>query len=375
MATLRTMESSVLSFIVLFIIYAHAYNRSERVFMQYKLFIALVQTNMVLIIVDILGWIFNGLPGSINMACNKGFNLLLYILEPTGPMLSILYTNFQVFHDEYNIKKHKNILLILLFLNAVVSVSSLQTGWFFSVDGDNIYHRGEFFWIHALFCYGLLSYSFFFIIKKRRTLENRYYYSLLLYFLPQAVGSTIQMFDYGVSFNWSGMMLSLLIIYFNIQDRGLNTDYLTGLYNRRQLDSYIQAKIQNSTSQKSFSAIMIDLNEFKWINDQFGHKVGDEALQNAARVIKKCLGVNDFVARYGGDEFLVILEADDYYLLEQAVRKIQESVEQFNSYSQKPYKLKLSMGYAIYDYHSGLKADTFFKHIDSLMYNNKKIHY
>ena len=51
------------------------------------------------------------------------------------------------------------------------------------------------------------------------------------------------------------MMVALLIIYFNIQDRSLKTDYLTGVFNRRQLDNYLRYKIQTSSERKSFSAI------------------------------------------------------------------------------------------------------------------------
>jgi len=369
---LKTMDSSIMSFIILILIYINAYNRLEQIFVQYKLFIVLVQTNMILIIVDILSWIFNGLPGSLNMIYNQGFCLLLYVIEPIGPILWILYTNFQVFHDENRIRKNINIFILLFSINAVAAIISLHTGWFFSVDTENIYHRGEFYWIHATFCYALLSYSLFFIIEKRRMIEKRYYYSLLLFYLPQAIGTSIQILYYGVSYCWSGMMLSLLIIYFNIQDRGLNTDYLTGVYNRRQLDSYLKVKIQNSTEGKTFSAILIDLNKFKQINDQFGHDVGDEALKDVVAIIKKSLHRNDLMARFGGDEFFVILENDNLQLLEQTVKEILKNIQRFNMESNKLYKLGLSMGYDIYDYKLKMGPDDFFTHIDILMYNNKK---
>jgi diguanylate cyclase (GGDEF)-like protein len=180
------------------------------------------------------------------------------------------------------------------------------------------------------------------------------------------------MFFYGVSYNWTGMMLSLLIIYFNIQNRSLNTDYLTGVYNRRQLDEYINAKIRNSMEGKSFSAILIDIDEFKSINDRFGHETGDEALKDAVSILRKSLRLNDLIARFGGDEFVVILDISSREMLEQAVKRIADNVEDFNNDSQKPYKISFSMGYDVYDVNSKLKPDDFFNHIDMLMYNNKK---
>jgi diguanylate cyclase (GGDEF)-like protein len=370
--TLKTMDVSILSFIILIFIYFNAYNRYEKALMQYKLFIALVQTNMALVIIDILGWIFNGQSGYLNIISNTGFNLLLYVMEPVGPILWVLYTNFQVFRDESRIRKLKCVLFVLFSINALASVISINTGWFFSIDANNIYHRGQYFWIHVMVCFSFLIYSSFFILFNRHAVEKRYYYSLLLFAIPQIIGSSLQSFFYGLSLNWTVMMLSLLIIYFNIQDRGLNTDYLTGVYNRRQLDSYIKDKISYSAEEKSFSAILIDINEFKKINDTFGHDIGDEALQCSVTLIRNCLRSNDFIARFGGDEFYIILDINNRKILESKVETINACIDQFNKDGNKPYKLSFSMGYDVYDAKSKMNLDGFLKHIDLLMYNNKR---
>ncbi|SDH79807.1 GGDEF domain-containing protein [Desulfosporosinus hippei] len=372
MVTLKTLDSSIISFIILVLIYINVYNRSEKVFMHYRLFIYMIQANMVLIIVDILAWVFNGLPGTLNLISNTGFNLLLYILVPVAPSLWVIYANFHIFRDEKRIFKATRVLVAFIVINAVISVMSLFTGWFFIVDTGNIYHRGEYFWVHVVYCYLLLVYSFFYVLINRSLIEKRHYYSLLLFFIPQTIGTSIQMLCYGVTYNWTGMMLSLLIIYFNIQDRGLNTDYLTGVYNRRQLDGYINGKIRNSADGKSFSAILIDLNDFKSINDKFGHETGDQALKDTVGILRKSLRLNDFVARFGGDEFVVIMDINNRELLKQAVNRIRSNIEEFNESSIKPYKLSFSMGYDIYDCNSKMKSDDFFNHIDTLMYNNKK---
>lgn len=370
--SLKTMDSSIISLIILLYIYIHAYRRSEKAFVPYKLFIDLVRINMVLIIIDILGWVFNGLPGIWNLIFNTGFNLVLYILVPIAPSLSVIYVNFHIFRNENRIIKLKRVLTFFLAVNAAISIMSLYTGWFFSVDAENIYHRGAYFRVHAGYCYLLIGSAFFSVLLNRSLIEKRFYHSLLLFFLPQTVGTTLQMFFYGVSYNWTGMMLSLLIIYFNIQDHGLNTDYLTGVYNRRQLDHYINIKIRNSTEEKSFSAILIDLDEFKSINDKFGHEIGDEALKDTVGIIRKSLRLNDFIARFGGDEFVIILDINSRELLGQAVRRIADNVETFNRNSTKPYKISFSMGYDVYDINSKLNLDDFINHIDKLMYNNKK---
>jgi len=371
-AVLMTIDSSILSFVILIIIYFNVYNRQEKVFLQYKLFIGLVQANMALIIIDILGWVFNGLLGKWSLAANTGFNLLLYLVEPMPLMLWILYTDFQVWHDENKIDKMKKWLILVWLINAVPSVMSIETGWLFYVGEDNVYHRGTYYWWHVGYCALLLMYSFCVILFNRKILELRYFRSLMMFFVPQLIGTTIQSFKYGVSYNWSGMMLSLLIIYFNIQDRGLSTDYLTGLYNRRQLDNYMKTKLRKSVNGKNFSAILIDLKDFKQINDKWGHDVGDEALKDAARIIKKCLGNNDLAARFGGDEFFIILEIGDVEALEQVVSQLKNTVSQFNAEGKRAYEINCSIGYAVYDAALQMSPGEFFKHIDMLMYEDKR---
>jgi len=375
MITIKTLDFSILSIIILGIVYTSAYNRSEKVFTQYKIFIDLLRANLLLLGIDILGWVFNGLPGCINWSLNTASNLLLYIATPIPAMLWILYIHFQVYQEDALIKKRIRKLFILFSLHGIASILSLFTGWFFSVDSNNIYHRGNYFFFHVIFCFALFFYSLIFIFRHKHLIERKYYYSLLLFSIPPLVGSMIQVFYYGVSLNWTGMMLSLLIIYLNIQNRGLITDYLTGVYNRRQLDFLIKTKIRNSTKEKSFSAILIDIDQFKRINDSYGHYTGDDALKASAQIIKKSLKKDDFIARFGGDEFFILLDTNNYALLEQTVRQIRENVDHFNKEKAKVYSLSFCMGYDVFDPHLGMDAEAFLRHIDMKMYRNKAIEY
>jgi len=89
-------------------------------------------------------------------------------------------------------------------------------------------------------------------------------------------------------------------------------DALTGVYNRAYLDQFLAREFENSTRHKwPLSVAFADLDNFKGINDKFGHQAGDRILQATARILRGNTRETDLIARYGGEEFLVVLPATD----------------------------------------------------------------
>ena len=367
----QTLDINIMAFLILILVYASVNNSCERAFLQNKLFLYLVIANMALVIIDVLGWAFNCLPGSLNRTLNTLFNLLMYICIPFAPSLWIVYSDYRVNRNVTRLRRLSNILLLLIGINAVISLLSINYGWYFQVNAQNVYSRGPLFVVYEAYCIALVLYSFIFILCSRKQLGNLHFLSLIQFFVPQTVGIALQWLLYGTSYNWAGMTISLLIIYFYIQNHDLNTDYLTGVYNRRELDGYIRMRIKSSSEGKSFSAILLDMNEFKQINDQFGHEVGDAALRDTVEIIKNNLRPNDFLARYGGDEFMVVLALDERTSLMMVMRRIRASAEAFNAQQRRPYQISFSMGGDIYNPASGMTPSEFFSHIDKLMYEDK----
>ena len=85
------------------------------------------------------------------------------------------------------------------------------------------------------------------------------------------------------------------------------TDPLTGLLNRRKFEEMLENEVARARRYGPLSLLMIDLNLFKQVNDQFGHPAGDEVLKKAAELLRSCCRETDACARIGGDEFAVIL--------------------------------------------------------------------
>jgi diguanylate cyclase (GGDEF)-like protein len=372
MDTFYRIDVNVLAIIILAILFLKAYNPSEKMLVHQRLFLGMIVLNVLIIVLDTTGWLVDGQPGSPALFFNKATNLILYITIPLAPSMWLLYVDYQIKKSDANLKKISFVLGCIFLANALLSVISLWTGWYFIIDGQNFYHRGAYIWIFLALCYLLIFYSFFTVLFNRNKIDKKYYASLLLFFVPYLIGTTLQVIYFGVSFAWIGMMLAMFILYVNIQVDLLSTDHLTGTFNRRQLQGYLSDKIRSSAAKKTFSAILLDLDDFKLINDKYGHSEGDEALKDAVTILRKSLRQNDFIARFGGDEFIVVADIANLEILNQTIERILQNTTCFNAETQKPYRLSFAMGYDVYDPHSRMTYEEFITKIDGLMYLNKK---
>lgn len=125
------------------------------------------------------------------------------------------------------------------------------------------------------------------------------------------------------------------------------TDLLTGIYNRAGMYEEIQKMIEcYSMSKKAHHVglMFIDLDNFKHYNDTFGHDVGDLILKEMAKIFQKASKGRGFVARYGGDEFIMILNTDDHEILENIAKGIYEKINATQGFQQ---QIEKYLGHAI----------------------------
>lgn len=105
------------------------------------------------------------------------------------------------------------------------------------------------------------------------------------------------------------------------------TDALTGLANRRLFDETLAREvIRSQRYQRPFSLLLLDVNDFKRLNDQRGHQAGDQVLQSLASLIRAQLRASDFAARYGGDEFVIILPESDTAVARNVAEKLHAAI-------------------------------------------------
>ena len=296
-----------------------------------------------------------------------------YVINNTVPLLWVLYVYIHLHHGRKSLR-----LVSTLALPYCASMFLLLANLFrpvlYTIDASNVYHQGPLFWLNAALCYFYLLYSQIIPLANRKHVEKRHYVPLMLFGVPPFVASLIQFLCGGIDLLWASAILTIMVVYLRMVSNKLSIDYLTGVYNRMQADQYVSLKIGRSTPVHTFSGVMIDVDEFKEINDKCGHQAGDEALEITAGLLKKCLGKKDFVARLGGDEFIAILETDNIDVVRQIIGRINGTFESYNHTSKRPFSLKLSMGYDVYDYSLGMTRQQFIRHIDRLMYRRKRLH-
>jgi diguanylate cyclase (GGDEF)-like protein len=129
-----------------------------------------------------------------------------------------------------------------------------------------------------------------------------------------------------------------------------NTDGLTGILNRRAMEARLDLEWSRALrDQSSLSLVMIDIDHFKFYNDQHGHQLGDETLRRVARILERNIRKVDAVARYGGEEFVVILPRATKAEAVEVANKLRRSVEQsdfLQGYMQPLGRVTISCGVA-----------------------------
>jgi diguanylate cyclase (GGDEF)-like protein len=152
------------------------------------------------------------------------------------------------------------------------------------------------------------------------------------------------------------------------------TDVLTGLHNRRWLDGRLQEEVQRSQRfDKSLSVLMLDIDHFKRINDQYGHPAGDAVLKHLAEVVVSQLREVDLATRYGGEEFVVMLPETDDAAAMHGAERIRRAVAgaSFTLPDGSEISMTVSIGVASYP-GSAAGAEELIAHADQALYLAKQ---
>jgi len=172
------------------------------------------------------------------------------------------------------------------------------------------------------------------------------------------------------------IVLVITLIIFNIlvaRNHAIGIDYLTGLFSKRYFDGHLRYNITDAKVRKQpLSLMMIDVDDFKMINDDFGHLRGDKVLKIVAENLRKSIRRMDYCARYGGDEFSIILPDAP---IEEAVSVAQKILNTMNAlvvYDDDKRVIPISVSIGISEWNETMTPEELINCADRAMYTIKK---
>lgn len=373
MNNLLYVNANAFSLLILLVISFSFRRRPRRSVPEQGFFPALAAIDAVELVLDSAGRLLNGVPGAVARAVGAATAALGCIFVVSACYLWCLYVFCRVSHSEGSVGRAALLLLPPLLAGCAVAVLSIPFGFAFTIDGANSYHRGPAFLFFAAVCYFYLACSAVFLLRRRKKLNRKECLPPVLFTVLPAAGGLLQVLFYGVPLIWNCIAAALLIAFVSFQNRELSTDYLTGLYNRRQLDRLLQQRLRPGAQGGLLGGVMLDIDSFKQINDTFGHGAGDRALAEAAKILRRSFRSGDLLCRYGGDEFVVLLDIKRESDLSAAVGRLRQNLEAHNR-SRPPFPLDFSIGSGICQTGSSVDGQQFLKQIDMLMYADKLQH-
>ncbi|HEY2494742.1 MAG TPA: GGDEF domain-containing protein [Paenibacillus sp.] len=163
-----------------------------------------------------------------------------------------------------------------------------------------------------------------------------------------------------------------LMVEKTISDKLLKIDALTGLYNHKTFHEYLEVLLEQcENNQLSLSIALIDIDNFKQVNDSFGHRVGDLVIEDSANKLASLMMPNDFAARYGGEEFAVIFTEKTATESVAMAEDIRKGIEQLNHPAMKNKPITVSIGLCVY--HQGYGKEKLFRNADQALYEAKRM--
>jgi diguanylate cyclase (GGDEF)-like protein/PAS domain S-box-containing protein len=170
------------------------------------------------------------------------------------------------------------------------------------------------------------------------------------------------------------LTLANLKLYEELQQQSIR-DPLTGLYNRRYLEEYLEREIQRAMRNSlSLAVMMIDVDHFKQFNDKFGHEAGDTVLRELGNFLQKEFRGSDVVCRYGGEEFTIILPEISKQNAFNRAEKVRKGVKHLNiqHWSNRLNAITISLGVACFP-EDGLTGTALMQAADEALYSAKQL--
>ncbi|MBO4320420.1 MAG: GGDEF domain-containing protein [Treponema sp.] len=281
-------------------------------------------------------------------------------------------------------------MLCVMAVNVVIQTVSLANGMIFQIDPDGHFIRGYAYWIYLLFCGISFVYILvvFIVIGIRSKLRNLI--TILLIASITVTGQIANILNGDINTGYLSICITAILLYIFIQnmfrhmmmekinrEKDISShDALTRVMSRNSFDrkaAELDRMIQDDPASVRFAVCECDLNNLKLVNDSFGHDSGDSYIINCCKLICDIFKHSP-VFRIGGDEFVAILQSDDYDNIEFIKRRVSSTCfDEMTKDAPLPEKKSFAAGFAVFDPKHDSSFATVMKRADTEMYKNKNM--
>ena len=309
------------------------------------------------------------------------FNTFFLLLFKSGYFISTTlmcyywFIYFEHIQESSLVKDIRKVMLssFLVCIMAILLIVNISTGILFYVE-DGIYCRGPYFiLLYALsYPYVMLASvkALITLIKDKKDFKKLF--PLVVFPVPPAIAGLIQLYHPDMPIACVTLAIETLIMYLNWMDEMVSIDPLTRLNNRKQLE-YHYNHWQKNLDEDDLYLFIIDADKFKSINDNFGHIEGDQALLRISLALRESCKIfpkRANIARFGGDEFVVLATTDDETLIEKMKEEVATKLAKINKEEKAPYNVTVSIGVAKGDRNRPISE--LIKEADKQLYEHKR---
>jgi diguanylate cyclase (GGDEF)-like protein len=335
---------------------------------QRKIFISAIIMTLLAISCDFTHQLLVEQPGQTARILLYLVNTLYYFSQVGSMYITIILFDYISYKEIKRLKIMVRITAVITLIHIATLSLNLKWGFYFFFTEDNAFVYGDKYFIRLLISYLPFILSIIDVLLSYKRISAYQINIIFIIFILFSAGSTLGFVSNNSVLFWICSTACFLSLYLFIMRNEARFDILTGIGNRQMFYECID-KLNKQRCQQSWSIAILDIDNFRSINNTYGHIEGDNALREAAATIKGCIRSSDVVVRYGNDEFLLAVQSE--YDLDKLMARIQQSLYDRNEKNTRPYTLTMSYGYGSFVTHSKQNINELLVHIESIMCKQK----
>ncbi len=336
-----------------------------------KSFLALCVWSLITLVLDMFTWILDGNKGEVIHNADLIVTQFYFIFTVGEAFLCIFYII-----SKCRIKKKINRILFyssiaLFFVYLCFIFVSFPLNLVFKIDENNYYGRGPLYWVTYLFYFGFLIINLIGTIVNRDDIKGREFLSFIFLTILPVVSLSAQFIIYNIFANtlsYGIFAIGLYLVFINNQEFAIQDAGFDKMTNIRNRTTYLNMVDNQFKEYRSCAIIFFDINNLKYVNDNFGHAVGDHIIINVANSLKTLEKENVMSFRIGGDEFVTVYGNGKKEDIEEYIRAWKAEISDIMKND--VYKAEVAYGYSFSE--GAFNIDFLSREADINMYAQKK---